>query len=62
MTRLLEAVLVRVQVPGRRRLAEDVERTRRLAVAKLGNRLNQARRHDHGEEDSGHSDVRTTVH
>ena len=35
---------------------------RPLAVPKLGNRLNQARRHDHGEEDSGHEDVRTTVH
>ena len=32
-TRLLEALLVRVQVPGRRRLEEDVERARPLAVA-----------------------------
>ncbi len=60
-TRLLEAPLVLMQVPGRRRLAEDVEHAGLLAVPKLGNRLNQARRHDHGEEDGGHEDVRTTV-
>ena len=61
-TPLPEALLVRVQVPGRRRLEEDVERARLLALPKLGNGLNQARRRDHGEEDRGHDDVRTRVH
>ena len=52
-TRPLDAVLVGVQVLRRRALEEDVECARTLAIAKLGDRLNQQGRHDHDEEGSG---------
>ncbi len=60
-TRPLKALLVGMQVPGRRRLAEDIERARLLAMPKLRNCLNQARRHDHDKEGSGHGNVGAMV-